>query len=749
VYYLSMEYLTGRTLHNSLINLGLLKECRDCLSSLGLDLDELTSVEWETGLGNGGLGRLATCLLDSMSTLGIPAYGYGIRYEYGIFEQRIENGRQVEAPDNWLRFGNPWEVARPEDLFSVSFCGEVRESNNGGYEWFGGETVYAMAYDMPIPGYRNDTVNTLRLWGAKSALGFDLGRFNRGDYVDALEDIDRTESISRVLYPDDSRFEGKELRLKQEYFLASASLRDILRRYRKVHSTLETLPDKVAIQLNDTHPALAIPELMRVLLDEEGVPWEKAWDITTRTFAYTNHTLLPEALEQWPVELLERVLPRHLQIIYEINHRFLRQIAKSKEADEAKLRRMSLVQEEGGKKIRMSQLSIVGSHKVNGVSELHSSILRTRVFPDFDAHFPARFQNATNGITPRRWLLIANPRLAELITSYIGDAWICELTRLEELADYAEDSEFQKRWSDVKRHNKQRLAAYLQAELGKSVAVDSLFDCHVKRIHEYKRQLMNILHIVWLYLKHKEGSADDLSPRTFLIGGKAAPGYHIAKEIIQLVNAVADAIHNDPQVNQHLNVVFLPNYSVTIAEKVIPAADVSEQISTAGTEASGTSNMKFALNGAITVGTLDGANCEIREAVGNENVFMFGLTAEEVNTKRQNGYDACRHYQEDDRLRQAIDLILRGHFNRSCGMSFDRLFESLFEQNDPYMVMADFAAYADCQEAVARAYKDEDLWVRKSILNVASMGRFSSDRTVLKYAQDIWNVPASAQKERC
>ena len=744
VYYLSLEFLTGRTLANSLINLGLLEECRNSLPELGLDLDDLIAAEAEAGLGNGGLGRLAACLLDSMATLGIPAYGYGIRYEYGIFQQRIENGSQVEAPDNWLRFGNPWEIIRPEDVYTVRLGGSVRELDDPfgcrQHEWFGGEEVLAMAYDTPVPGYCSETVNTLRLWAAESSQGFNLEHFNRGDYIAAVEETSRSKSISRVLYPNDNVFSGKELRLKQEYFFVSASLQDIVRRYKKTQTTFDQFPDLVAIQLNDTHPSLAIPELMRILVDLEHLRWEEAWELTVATFGYTNHTLLPEALEEWPVTLLERVVPRHLQIICEINHRFLRTVRRQHPGDVERCRRMSIIAEDGEKRVRMSHLAVVGSHVVNGVSKLHSSLIRSGLFRDFDELYPWRFCSSTNGITPRRWLKMANPELSRVISDQIGDEYVRDLCQLERLLSHVDNDDFAAQWKAAREINKRRLASHIRSELDVNVNLDSLFDCQIKRIHEYKRQLLNVLHIVALYNRIRAGGAHNDVPRTKVIAGKAAPGYAQAKMIINLIHAVAEVVNHDPRVNDLLKVVFLPNYNVSLAELIIPACDLSEQISTAGTEASGTGNMKAMLNGGLTIGTLDGANIEIQEAVGEENIFIFGLTSEEVSAAKSAEYDPQDVYAQQPALREAVDMIRGGFFSDGDPSTFEPLLEPLIQDRDPYMVFADFADYVSCQDKVARAYLDVRGWVHKSIVNVARAGRFSSDRTVLTYARDIWGL---------
>jgi starch phosphorylase len=744
VYYLSIEFLLGRLLSDSLINLGLYDECRQAMSELGLDLNELTAIEWDAGLGNGGLGRLAACFLDSMATLGMPGYGYGIRYEYGIFFQKIENGFQVEIPDNWLRYGNPWETARAEYLFPVHFCGRVHEYTDAigrlRHDWVNTELVMAMAYDVPVPGYGNGVVNTLRLWGAKASREFDLAYFNHGDYIHALQDKDRTENISRVLYPSDEVSSGLELRLKQEYFLVSATIQDIVRRYRKDHESFDNFPAKVAVQLNDTHPALAIPELMRLLLDDDRLGWESAWAITVNTFGYTNHTIMSEALERWPVSLLGRVLPRHLQIIYEINRRFLDDVAARYPGDTERLRRLSLIEEGPEQRVRMTHLAIVGSHAINGVSALHSDILRKRTFRDFYEMYPERFSNKTNGVTPRRWLKKANPGLAALITQAIGPAWVTDLDQLEKLAPLADDAEFRKAWARVKRDNKVRLADQVDYELRVRLPLAALFDCQVKRIHEYKRQLLNVLHVISLYNRIKDRPQDDFVPRTVLFGGKAAPGYFMAKRIIKLVNAVADVVNNDPIVGDRLRVLFLPNYRVSLAEVIIPAADLSEQISTAGTEASGTSNMKFALNGALTIGTLDGANVEIKEAVGYDQIFIFGLTAPEVDNLRRAGYHPRDYYERQPELRRALDMIAAGVFAPEQPGLFQPILDALLERGDHYLVLADFASYVACQDRVAALYRDPDAWTRKAILNVAHVGRFSSDRTIREYGREIWGV---------
>ncbi len=741
VYYLSLEFLLGRMLGNNLINLQRFDESAQALRELGYRLEDLREVEWDAGLGNGGLGRLAACFLDSLATLELPVYGYGIRYEYGIFFQNIRDGAQVETPDNWLRYGNVWEIPRPERIYLVQFYGRVVHSENGRgprTEWLDTDNVIAMAYDFPIPGYGNGTANNLRLWSAKSTREFDLDYFNHGDYLRAVEDRDKTETISKILYPNDNFSAGKELRLRQEYFFVSATLQDILARYLKTRDTFDALPDKVAIQLNDTHPALAIPELMRLLVDRHNLDWDRAWNLTTRTFAYTNHTVLPEALEQWPVSLLERVLPRILDVIYEVNRRFLDEVARRFVADTKRLQRMSLIEENGEKRIRMANLAIVGSHSVNGVSNLHTRILKEELFSDFFELYPGRFNNKTNGITQRRWLLLSNPRLSRLITSRLGKGWITDLNSLRGLVPLAEDATFLAQWQQAKSANKRDLAAVILQKTGIAVRLDSIFDCQIKRIHEYKRQLLNVLHLIYLYNRIKAG--DRIIPRTAIFAGKAAPGYFTAKLIIRLITAVADRINHDADVEPFLKVVFIPNYGVSLAEKIIPAADLSEQISAAGSEASGTSNMKFALNGALIIGTLDGANVEILEEVGAENIFIFGLKAEEVRAAKRAGYQPRYYYDNVAELRRVIDMIADNFFSSGKPGLFQPIVDSVLDGGDRYVVLADFEAYVECQRQASLAYLDAESWSRKCILNVAHMGRFSSDRTVAEYAREIWRV---------
>ena len=744
VYYFSLEFLMGRTLMNSMLNLNVDEATRSALNGLGVELEEVRSMEYDAGLGNGGLGRLAACFLDSMATLNLPGFGYGIRYEYGMFMQTIENGRQVEHPDNWLRYGNPWEFPRAEVLYPVNFNGRVIEYvNEKGVNccsWVDHDDVMAMAFDTPIPGYGTPTVNKMRLWSAKSTRDFDLGMFNAGNYIKAVESKNETENISKVLYPNDTTSMGKELRLKQQYFFVCASLQDVLSRFNKQHASFDALPDKVAIQLNDTHPSIAIPELMRVLMDQHHMVWSKAWDITVRTFSYTNHTLMPEALETWSVAMFEKILPRHMQIIYQINHLFLKDVMHQHPGDTDILGRMSIIDENGGKRIRMAHLAIVGSHKVNGVAQIHSDLMKQTIFADFDRFYPGRFVNMTNGITPRRWLNQANPQLAKLISHHIGCDWIKDLKQLRQLIQYADDAEFCSEFSKIKRANKERFALFMKNQYAVTLNVDSLFDVQIKRIHEYKRQLLNVLHVVTLYNRIRHQPNADYVPRTVIIGGKAAPGYTMAKLIIKLANDVADIVNNDPLIGDRLKLYFVPNYNVSSAEIIIPAADLSEQISTAGTEASGTGNMKLALNGALTIGTLDGANVEIREEVGDENIFIFGLTADEVVTVKQNGYNPMDYYNANAELREVLDMIGSGFFSQDEPDRFKPIVESLLQHGDNYLLLADYAAYIDCQKKVEIAYRNQQEWVKMAILNVANMGKFSSDRTILQYAKEIWDA---------
>lgn len=744
VYYLSMEFLVGRALTNAMINLGLYDTFREATESLGYDFDELQSWEVEPALGNGGLGRLAACLVDSMATLGMPGFGYGIRYEFGMFTQHVEQGWQVESPENWLRYGNPWEFQRPGVIYPVRFGGRVvrfRDSDGRwNHQWVDAEEVMAMAYDVPVPGFGGKTVNNLRLWAAKSTREFNLKYFNQGNYIESVRDKNESENLSKVLYPSDSTARGKELRFRQEYFFVCASLQDILARFRKSHSNFDLLPDHVAIQLNDTHPAMTVAELMRVLVDEHHYDWDRAWNITVRTCGYTNHTLLPEALETWPVDLFQRLLPRHLDIIYEINQRFLNDVRHRWPGDMDLLRRMSLIDEEGTRRIRMAHLAVIGSHSVNGVAEIHTDLMKSTIFADFDRFQPGKISCKTNGITPRRWLLSANRSLAQLITSEIGDGWVTRLDELAALVPLAEDADFRERFAQAKRVNKQHLAQVIEQRLGVPVDTGSLFDVMVKRMHEYKRQLLNLLHVITRYNRIRANPTAFSVPRTVIIGGKAAPGYFMAKLILKLINDVADVVNNDPLTGNRLKVVFVPNYNVSTAELIIPGANLSQQISTAGTEASGTGNMKLALNGALTIGTWDGANVEICEEVGEENMFLFGLTAQEVVRVRRDGWDSRAAVEANPELAQVLDMIGSGYFSSDQPDRFRPIVDSLILGGDHYLLTADYPSYLATQALVDELYLDQDAWTRKAILNVARMGKFSSDRTVAEYGEDIWNV---------
>ena len=742
IYYLSLEFLIGRLLDNNVINLHLEEACREAMATFGLNWDDLRDQEVDAGLGNGGLGRLAACFLDSMATLNLPSVGYGLRYDFGIFKQRIVNGYQVEVPDEWLKLGYPWEISHPEFSFEVEFGGRVesRPGPNGSvWHWVDTKTVMGMPHDLPVVGYGGHTVNTLRLWSAKAAEEFDLDDFNRGSYVDAVANKVLAENLTKVLYPNDNVFEGKELRLKQQYFFVSCSIQDILRRFKAGKHAWEAFPNKAFIQMNDTHPALVIPELMRLLIDRQGLGWEEAWRITNESTGYTNHTILPEALEKWPIKLFERLFPRHLQIIYEINARFMRDVATRWPLDQERLRRMSIIDEDGERHIRMANLAIVGSCSVNGVARLHTELLKHEVLKDFAELWPEKFNNKTNGITPRRWLLNANPVLARLITETIGDQWITDLDQLRKLESFVEDAAFRKRFRQAKKHNKVLLAEVIAHETGIAVDPASLFDVQVKRLHEYKRQLLLVLYIIMLYERLKKDPALDIVPRTFIFGAKAAPGYFIAKLIIKLIHQVAEVINRDPQVCEKIKVVFLPNYRVSLAERIIPAADLSEQISLAGTEASGTGNMKMQLNGALTIGTLDGANVEILEEVGEENIFIFGMKTEDVKQRRPS-YNPSDIYNNDEEIRRALMLIEKDFFSLMEPGIFKPLLRSLLEGGDRYMLLADLREYMQTQERVDAAYRDVEGWTRKAILNVARAGKFSSDRTIREYAADIWHV---------
>ena len=741
-YYLSAEYLLGRVLENNLLNLGLLEQARAVLQGEGVDLDALLETEPDPGLGNGGLGRLAACFLDSMATLGLPGFGYGIRYEFGIFTQDIVGGHQIERADEWLKFGSPWEMVRPERAVPVRFFGRVEHATGPAgapiARWVDGKTVLGVPYDLAIAGYGLRTVNTLRLWQARASEELDVRVFNDGDYERSVVEKNASEVISKVLYPNDNFLAGKELRLKQQYFFVACSIADIVRRYLKSHSNFLDFPNRVAIQLNDTHPAISVVELMRVLVDEKQLAWETAWEITVAVFGYTNHTLLPEALERWPVSLFEKLLPRHLEIIYEINGRFLRQAQARFADDPEKVQRLSIFEEGPEKHLRMTNLAVIGSHSVNGVAQLHTELLRRTVLRDFAEIFPQRFNNKTNGVSPRRWLALCNPRLAKLISSRIGERWITDLDRLRDLEGPAEDPQFVSDFQAVKRANKEQLAAYVRDQQWLSLDPTAIFDVQCKRLHEYKRQLLNAIHLVSLWLRAKRDSAALVHPRAFIFGGKAAPGYHNAKLIIRLINGIAEQVNRDTG-RTGLQAVFLPNYRVSLAERIFPAADVSEQISTAGKEASGTGNMKFALNGALTIGTLDGANIEIRDAVGHENFFLFGLNAEQVQQRRWMGYRPREIYETDPLLKEALDLIASGMFSSEEPALFQPLLDSLLNE-DPYFCLADFASYAHTQEEVARAYLNGHRWGQQAIYNVARVGRFSSDRTISEYAEGIWNV---------
>lgn len=743
VYYLSLEYLMGRLLGNSLINMNYYDECYKILREDGYSLEEIREVENDMGLGNGGLGRLAACYLDSMATLELPAFGYGIRYEYGIFEQEIENGYQVEYSDSWLENGTPWDIMRRKLEYRVKFYGEVeRIQNEDGtyrYDWKNTEDVLALAYDVPVPGYRNNTVNNLRLWQAKACKDFSFKDFNAGNYVAAVASKTDSETISKVLYPNDSYVEGKFLRLKQQYFFVSATLQDIIRKYKINHNSFDTFSNKVAIQLNDTHPAVAIPELMRILIDEEGISWDRAWGITTKTFAYTNHTVVPEAIEEWSLNLFEELLPRHLQIVYEIDRRFKEYVKKNYSEDENILSELSIINERDGKSVRMANLAIVGSFAINGVAALHTEILKKDLFNHFYNIYPEKFFNVTNGITSRRWLKTANPFLSKIITEKIGDNWIKELEDLKQLEGYIEDGEFRDNWRTAKWLSKRLLIDYIESEQEIKINPESMFDVQIKRFHEYKRQLLNVLHIITLYNRIKENPGIEMVPRTIIFGGKAAPAYFMAKLIIKLINAVADVVNNDPDVGDKLKVVFIINYSVTLAEKIIPASELSEQISMAGMEASGTGNMKFALNGALTIGTMDGANIEIREEVGEENIFIFGLLADEVVSLKANGYKPRDFYEKNESLKKVIDMISSDFFNKNEPGIFKPIIDKLMHE-DYYCLFADYQSYVDVQDKVSELYLNKEEWIRKSILNVARVGKFSSDRSIKEYAEQIWKV---------
>ena len=738
VYYLSMEFLIGRTLSNAMIAEGVYDVAEKALAELNVNLEEIIEKEVDPGLGNGGLGRLAACFMDSLATLAIPAMGYGIRYEYGMFRQKIENGQQVERPDDWLEKGAPWEFMRPSKRFSIDFGGHIYFEDKKCI-WNPAEKVTALAYDQMIPGYKNDSASTLRLWSAHGGELFDLAEFNRGDHLAAVATRSANQNLSRVLYPDDSTWNGRELRLRQEYFLVSASLQDILRRYLRTHGTLDNLADKVAIHLNDTHPALAIPELMRILIDLHGYSWQNAWDVTRRIFSYTCHTLMSEALETWPVEMMAKILPRHLQMIFEINDHFLEYVKTYVTTDMDFIRRVSLIEEGYQRKVRMGWLSVVGSHKVNGVAAIHSDLMVTSTFADFARIYPERFTNVTNGVTPRRWLAVANPKLAALFDQYIGSEWRCDLSQIEKLKAFADKGEFKRAVADIKYDNKVKLAQYVKKTLDIDLDPHALFDVQVKRIHEYKRQMLNVLHIITRYNEMLAHPEKDWQPRVFILAGKAASAYYAAKQTIRLINDVANVINNDERLKGRLKVVFIPNYSVSLAQLIIPAADISEQISLAGTEASGTSNMKFALNGALTLGTLDGANVEILDNVGEDHIFIFGNTVEQVEALRREGYRPFDYYQNDEQLREVIDQIIRGDFSPEEPNRYHSLIQGL-QYHDYYQSFADFRSYVEAQKAVDKKYKDRDVWIASTIQNMVNMGFFSSDRTILEYAKNIWKI---------
>ncbi|MDJ0737552.1 MAG: glycogen/starch/alpha-glucan phosphorylase [Nostocaceae cyanobacterium] len=744
VCYLSAEFLLGPHLSNNLINLGIYDQVRQAVAESGLNLDELQAWEEEPGLGNGGLGRLAACFLDSLSTLEIPAIGYGIRYEFGIFDQEIEDGWQVEITDKWLKYGNPWEIPRPDSSVEVQFGGrtEAYTDEDGRYRvhWIPDTVVKGIPYDTPILGYGVNTANTLRLWKAEAPESFDFQRFNVGDYYGAVNEKIVSEKISKVLYPNDEPVEGKQLRLEQQYFFVSCALQDMIRIYKKYTKlSLETFHEKFAVQLNDTHPAIGVAELMRLLIDENGMNWELAWQITQNTFSYTNHTLLPEALEKWSLGLFGRLLPRHLEIIYEINRRFLDQVRMKYIGDIGKVSRLSLIDETGEKYVRMANLACVGSHAINGVAQLHTELLKQTVLRDFYELYPQKFSNKTNGVTPRRWMVLSNPELSNLITEKIGNNWISHLEDLRQLETFVDDGQFQAAWREVQQTKKQQLAEIIRQRTGIKVDPTSMFDVQVKRIHEYKRQHLNVLHIITLYHRLKQNPDLEIAPRTFIFGGKAAPAYFMAKLIIKFINSVGEVINNDPDVGDRLKVVFVPDYNVTNSQPVYPAADLSEQISTAGKEASGTGNMKFSMNGALTIGTLDGANIEIREEVGEKNFFLFGLTAQEVQELKRKGYHPWDYYQNNQQLREVINLVSDGYFSHGDTNLFKPLIDSLL-YDDSYMLLADYQSYIDCQDRVSQAYQDQPNWTRMSILNTARIGKFSSDRAIQEYCQDIWHI---------
>ena len=743
VSYLSAEFLMGRQLVNNLLSLDMYEKMTQVAQEFDLNIEDLIEQEPDPGLGNGGLGRLAACFLDSLANLEMPAIGYGIRYEFGIFRQVLLDGWQGEVPDNWLLAGNPWEIARTEDSVDVGLGGytETQRDSKGQHKvcWIPDRKVKAIPYDTPVPGYKTNTVNYLRLWKAEASEAFNFEAFNAGNYDRAVAEKMSSETISKVLYPNDNTPQGKELRLAQQYFFVAASLQDLIRIHLQKHPTLDNFAEKSAIQLNDTHPAVAVAELMRLLIDEHDMEWDRAWDITQSTLAYTNHTLLPEALERWSVGLFGKMLPRHLEIIYELNHRFLENVRVWFPDDEDLVQELSIIEEGDEKKVRMANLACVGSHAINGVAALHTELLQKDTLKAFASLWSEKFFNKTNGVTPRRWILMSNPKLAELVTEKIGEGWLKDLDQMRGIEKYVDDAEFCKRWREIKQENKANLAAYIKKTRNIDVDVNSIFDVQVKRIHEYKRQHLAVLGIINLYNRIKQNPSIEVVPRTFIFGGKAAPGYFMAKLVIKLINSVAEVVNKDPDVKGRIKVVFLPNFSVSLGQKIYPAANLSEQVSTAGKEASGTGNMKFAMNGALTIGTLDGANIEIREEAGAENFFLFGLTAEEVYAKKAEGYDPMECYENNEELRNVIDRIANGDFSHGDKKLFKPIVDSLL-YHDPYMLLTDYQAYVDCQDKVSEAYKDSERWTRMSILNSARMGKFSSDRTIREYCQEIWGV---------
>lgn len=744
VYYLSMEFLIGRLLGNSLINLDVYDQSYDMLKEMGYSLEDIAELEPDMGLGNGGLGRLAACFMDSLATQAYPAYGYGIRYEFGIFKQLIVQGYQVEEPDHWLKKGCPWEIQRPEISYRVRFGGKVlnEEQADGRilHRWVDSEDVMAVAWDIPVPGYKVDNVNNLRLWQATATDEFDFDYFNSGDYVKAVEKKNISENISKVLYPNDNVHLGRILRLKQEYFFVSATLQDIFAQWKRDHDSFNELPDKIAIQLNDTHPAIAIPEMLRILMDDERLSFEVAWEITRKCFSYTNHTVLPEALEKWSVKLFEELLPRHLMLIYQINNAILAEVSRLYPGNLVKMRNISIIEESREKALRMAQLAIHGSHTVNGVAELHSKIIRENIFPDLCELYPGKFQNKTNGITPRLWLHTCNPQLASLITEHIGNSWVRNLEYIRGIEEYVDDADFRASFFEIKGINKKYLSKYIYRQTGIRTRADSIFDVQIKRMHEYKRQLLNVLGTIARYYRIKDNPGQDFVPRTVIFAGKAAPGYFLAKRLIKLINNLGEVVNKDPEIRDQLKVVFMPNYTVSLAEKIIPAADLSEQISTAGYEASGTGNMKFALNGALTLGTMDGANVEMAEEIGEENMFIFGLRADEVAKLKQDGYNPRKYYDNDPELKRVVDSLIDGSFDDGEKDVFLPIWKSLVEEGDTFLHLADFRAFLQASEEVDKLYLNRDEWVKKAIINIARMGKFSADRAIFEYARDIWHV---------